>query len=135
MAKTFYPKGAEKMLRSSINFDSDTIKVAILSSSYTYSTAHEFFSDVSAYVVGTPQTLTSKSTTGGVFDAADPDFGAIAAGSTMGMLVLYKDTGTAGTSPLLEYNSDVTGFPAATHGGGVTIPWNNGAGRIFSLMG
>lgn len=135
MAKGFYPKGAEKMLRASINYDSDTIKVAILSSSYTYSAAHEFYSDVSAYVIGTPQTLTSKATTGGVFDAADPDFGAIAAGSTMGMLVLYKDTGTAGTSPLLEYNSDVTGFPAATHGGGVTIPWNNGAGRIFSLMG
>lgn len=134
MANKLYPKGAEKILRAGINFDSDTIKVVLIASSYTYSASHEFLSDISASVIGAAQTLTGKSTTGGVFDAADVDFGAIAAGSTMGSYVMYKDTGSAATSPLIEYNTDVTGFPAATNGGGISIPWNNGAGRIISLV-
>jgi hypothetical protein len=133
MANTFYPKGAEKMLTAAINYSSDTIKVGIVSDAYTYSTAHEFLSDAGT-LVGTAQTLGTKSITGGVFDAADPAFGAIAPGSTAKAAILYKDTGNPATSPLLAYIDQLTGFPFATNGGAVTIPWSNGAGKIFSLM-
>ncbi|RKR26830.1 hypothetical protein C8C93_2079 [Acidovorax sp. 93] len=133
MANTFYPKGAEKMLTAAINYSSDTIKVGIVSDAYTYSTAHEFLSDAGT-LVGTAQTLGSKAITGGVFDAADPAFGAIAPGSTAKALIMWKDTGNPATSPLLAYLDQLTGFPFATNGGAVTVPWSNGAGKIFSLM-
>lgn len=134
MAKTLYPKGAEKMLRGAINFEADTIKAAMLSTAYTYSIAHEFFSDVVAHIVGTAQTLTGQTAAGGIFDANDAEFGAVAAGSTIGAFVIFKSTGVDSTSPLLIYSTEATGFPAATNGGTITIPWNNGAGRIMSLV-
>lgn len=133
MSNTFYPRGAEKMLTAAINYSSDTIKVGIVSDAYTYSTAHEFLSDAGT-LVGTAQTLGSKSVTGGVFDSADPAFGAIAPGSTAKALIMWKDTGNPATSPLLAYLDQLTGFPFATNGGAVTVPWSNGPGKIFSLM-
>ena len=44
-----------------------------------------------------------------------------------------NDTGVAGTSALLAYIDNITGFPLATNGGDITIQWDNGAYRIFSL--
>ncbi len=131
----FYPLGAEKLLSADINFSADTLKVALLPSSYVYDPAHEFLDDI-AVVIGTAQTLGSKSIAGGVFDAADPNFGAIAAGSTIGSLLVYKDTGTAGTSPLLLHlTADyAVGLPLATNGFGVSHQWSNGAAKIFSMI-
>lgn len=131
MANTFYPKGKEKMLRAQINFDTDTIKAVLVSSAYTYSVTHEFLSSLS--VVGTAQTLATKTTNDGIFDAGDVGFPALASGSTVKALVLYKDTGVDSTSPLLAYIDSITGFPMATSGGDVVIPWSNGASKIFSL--
>lgn len=134
MAKTLYPKGAEKILRASINFDTDTLKVALVSDGYTYSAAHEFLVNLGATVIGTPQTLATKVTTGGIFDADDVDFGAIATGSTIAAFVLFKDTGNAATSALLAYSTEATGFPASTNGGSVAIPWSNGPSKIIALV-
>lgn len=134
MTKNLYPKGAEKMLRGAINFEADTLKVALLSTSYTYSTSHEFFSDVAAHMVGTPKELTGKTAAGGIFDADDAEFGAIPAGSTIGAFVVFKSTGMESTSPLIEYSTEATGFPAATNGGTVTVPWSDSAAKIISLV-
>lgn len=128
-----YPKGAEKMWAGSINFSADDIKVALLPSSYVYDAAHEFLPDVGA-VIGTAQALASRTVTGGVLDADDANFGALAAGSTIGSVLLYKDTGTPATSPLIARITDVLGLPLATNGGGLVVQWSNGAARIFSLV-
>lgn len=134
MANKFYPKGKEKMLSApQVDWIADTIKAALVSTAYTYSDAHEFFSSASASVVGTPATLSAKTTTDGVFDADDLAYAALAAGSTIKALLIYKDTGVASTSPLLGYLDAITGFPMATSGGDVIIPWSNGAAKIFSL--
>lgn len=134
MANTLYPKGKEKILSAAINFVDDTIKVALVKNTYPQNlSADEFYTSISAYVVGTPQTLTAKAVAGGVFDAADVVFSAVAAGGTLGGVVIYKDSGVAGTSALLAYIDNITGFPLATNGGDITIQWNNGAYRIFSL--
>lgn len=129
----FYPKGAEKVWGGAINFLTDDIKLALVPSSYVYDPAHEFLDDVGA-VIGAPQALANKSVAGGVFDADDANFGAIAAGSTIGMGVIFKDTGVAGTSPLLMRTTDVLGLPMNTNGSGVVVQWSNGAARIFSLI-
>ena len=132
MANKFYPKGAEKVLNGAVNFSTANISVALVANAYTYSDAHEYLSDLGA-TVGTAQPLASKVTTGGVFDADDVTFTAVSAGDTIEAVVLYKDTGVAGTSPLIAYIDTITGFPLATNGGDITISWDTGSNKIFKL--
>ena len=133
MANRLYPKGAQKLL-SSLDLSSVTVKAALLSDAYTYSAAHEFLSDVSASVLNTAQTLASKSVTGGVFDAADVVYTAVASGATARYVALYHDTGSAGTSSLIFFVDTATGLPMATNGGDITVQWDNGANKIFALV-
>lgn len=133
MANALYPKGKEKILAAGINFASDTIKAVVVTSAYTFSTSHEFLSDLGATVVGAAQTLANKTVTNGAFDADDVTFPTLAAGSTVKAVILFKDTGVAGSSALIDYIDDVTGLPLATNGGDVQIQWSNGPYRIFSL--
>ena len=134
MANSLYTKGKEKILSAAVNFPTDTLKVALVNSSYTPTLAtDEFYTSISTYVLGTDQTLGTKAVTGGAFDAADPTFPAVTAGATAKAAVIYKDTGSAATSPLLAYIDVITGFPLATNGGDITVQWDNGALKIFSL--
>lgn len=134
MPNSLYTKGKEKILSAAINFATDTLKCALVKNTYPQNlSTDEFFSAISAYVLGTPQTLINKSVAGGVFDADDAAFSAVAAGDTSEGVVIYKDTGVAGTSPLLAYIDTITGFPLATNGGDITVQWDNGTFKIFSL--
>lgn len=132
MPNRFYPKGAEKILSAQIDLSADTIKVVLVTNAYTFSAAHEFLNQLTT--VGAAQTLAGKSVAGGVFDGDDAAFGAIPSGSTVQALAFYKDTGNPSTSPLLFYLDEVTGFPFATNGATVSIPWSDGAAKIFSLV-
>ena len=134
MANSLYAKGKEKFLSGAINLITDTIKVALVKNTYPQNlTTDDFYDDISAYVIGTPQTLAAKSVALGVFDAGDVTYTAVTAGDTLEGVVIYKDTGVAGTSPLLAYIDTITGFPLATNGGDITIQWDNGAYKILSL--
>lgn len=134
MSNALYAKGKEKILSASINFSSDSIKAALVKNTYSVNlSTHEYLTDISTYVLNTAQTLSSKAVTNGIFDAADVTYTAVTAGDTALAVVLYKDTGTAGTSPLIAYIDTITGFPLATNGGDITIQWDNGAYKIFSL--
>jgi hypothetical protein len=134
MANVLYAKGKEKILSGAINFVTDTIKVALVSNAYTQNVAtDEYYTSILAYVLDTDVTLSTKSITGGVFDADDATWAAVTAGATSEGVVIYKDTGVQGTSPLLAYIDTITGFPLATNGGDITVQWDNGAYRVFSL--
>lgn len=134
MTNALYAKGKEKMLSGAINFVTDTIKVILVKNTYPQNLAtDEFLTDVSAYRLNTDQTLGSKSVAAGVFDAGDATWTAVTAGDTSEGVVIYMDTGVAGTSPLLAYIDSITGFPLATNGGDITAAWDNGAYKIFSL--
>lgn len=130
MANALYPSFKELILAM---LSSDTIKVALIDTgTYTYSSAHNYYDDVSG-VIGTPQTLASKTITGGVFDAADVTFTAVS-GATVEAYVVYKDTGTPSTSPLIAYfDSASSGLPVTPNGGDITITFDNGASKIFAL--
>ncbi len=133
MANAIYPKYKEAILQSAANtnLSSGTVKVALVDTgTYTYSAAHQFYSSVTG-VVGTPQTIGSKTLTNGVFDGADVTFTAVS-GSTCEALVIYVDTGTASTSPLVAYiDTSVTNLPVTPNGGDISITWN--ASGIFAL--
>lgn len=134
MANALYSKGKEKILSAAINFSTDTIKAALVSSAYSPTLASdEFFSTISANVLNTPQTLSTKSILLGVFDADDVTYTAVTSGATAKAVVLYKDTGLAGSSPLLAYIDVITGFPLATNGGDIQVVWDAGAYKIFAI--
>lgn len=109
-----YNKAKLELLKGTLDFVNDTIKVALLSSSYTPNIDTDlFFDDVSAneitgtgYVAGgaeiVSKTVTQDDTDNeGVFDGADVTW----ANSTITAryAVIYKDSGTPGTSPLISY--------------------------------
>jgi len=134
MANKIYPLYKQALLTGDTNIDIEngTVKVALVDTgAYTYSDAHQYLSSLSG-VVGTAQTLSSNTVTNGVFDSAtNPTFSAVS-GNTVEALVIYIDTGTAGTSRLVAYlDTGVTGLPLTPNGGDVSITWN--ASGIFAL--
>lgn len=136
MTNALYPLAKQSLLgqNPSIDLDTDTIKVALVDTgTYTYSASHQYYSSVSSAVVGTPQTLSSVTITNGVLDAADVTFSAVT-GNSVEALVIYKDTGSAATSPLIAYIDTVaSGLPVTPNSGNITITWDNGANKIFAL--
>jgi hypothetical protein len=147
MANALYPKFKEALLNqaagtAAINLSSDTsIKVALVNISgstnaYTYSSSHQYFSSVStnsAAVVGTSGALGNKTVTNGVFDADDVTVTGVSGTNVIGALVIYKDTNTAASSPLIAFLDSGTGLSITPNGGSVTVSWDSGANRIFAL--
>jgi hypothetical protein len=133
MANSLYPKWKEALLQSSANSAlTGTVKAALVDTgTYTYNSAHEFLTSLTG-VVGTAQTIgATKSYTNGVFDGGDVTYTAVT-GNSVEALVLYIDTGTAGTSRLVAYiDAGVTGLPVTPNGGDISVTWN--ASGIFAL--
>lgn len=135
MANTLYSLYKQQILGGGgtrIDLTADTIKAALVSAGYTpnYAT-DQFWNTVSGSAVGTPQTLTSPSVTLGVFNAASPVTYTAVSGSAVTQIVIYKDTGTPTTSPLIcNINAGVSVTP---NGGNITITWDSGANKIFAL--
>lgn len=136
MANALYAKFKQSLLSQSpsVDLDTDTIKVALVSSGYTPSTnSDQYYSSVSG-VIGTPATLSGKSVTDGVFDASDVTFTSVTSTVAVTQLVLYRDTGTASNSPLIALiDSATSGLPVTPNGGDITVSWDNGANKIFKL--
>lgn len=133
MANALYPKWKEQLLQftANNNLSSGTVKAALVTAGYTYSSSDQYYSSVSASVVGTPQTIGTKTYTNGVFDGADVSYTSVA-GAQVVAIVLYIDTGVAGTSPLVAYiDTGVTNLPVTPNGGDILITWN--ASGIFAL--
>jgi hypothetical protein len=125
MANAIYPKWKEAVMQASANSAlTGTVKAALVdTASYTYSAAHEFLSSLTG-VVGTAQTLASKTFTNGVFDAADVTYTAVT-GATVEAIVIYIDTGVAGTSRLVAYlDTGYTNLPVTPNGGNITVTWD-----------
>lgn len=114
MASGIYNNYKVRMLGSGTmaDLDGDTIKIALLTSSYTPDfDAHDFFDDVSANEVGASGTysaggatlsvtLTQDNTDNeGVFDATDVSW--TSATITARYAIIYKSTGVSSTSPLI----------------------------------
>jgi hypothetical protein len=130
-----YDKGREGFLAGDIDWDANVIKIVLIDlADYTPDYAvHQFLSSVPvAARVGTPQTLTSKTTTAGVADAADPTFPAVT-GDQSEAILIYQDTGTEATSRLIGMITAGTNLPVTPNGGDIVVQFDNGANRIFKL--
>jgi hypothetical protein len=134
MPSKLYGNFLLKALNKEVDFDTDTIKVALLSSSYTPDQdAHDYLNDVSTYEVsGTGytaggNTLASKTATYDsannviVLDAADTTWASSTI--TARYAVIYDATGTSSTSALIGYVD--FGSDQSSTNGNFTITWDS----------
>jgi len=112
MANVIYNSFKQKIMDGSIDLENDTIKVALVTSSYTPDQDnHEDFADITNEVSGTE----------GVFDADDVTW----SNSTITArgAVVYKDSGTPATSWLICYIDFGSDYSSVA--GDFKIAWNS----------
>lgn len=142
MANAVYPKAKEGFLDGSIDLDTAVIKVALVRG-YTYSSSHEFVSDVTGAggtLHATSGALTSVDVTNGVFDAADVTFTTPSTNASQHSLLIFQSSAVGGGSDVAASSQRViawidtgTGVPIVPAGGDITVQWDSGANKIFSL--
>ena len=142
MANAVYPKAKEGFLDGSIDLDTAVIKVALVRG-YTYSSSHSTVSDVTgagATLHATSGALSSKAVTNGVFDAADVTFTTPSTNSNDHSLLVFQSSAVGGgadvassSQRLIAWIDTGTGIPIKPAGGDITVVWDNGANKIFSL--
>lgn len=132
MANVLYNGFKKNVMNGGIDLDTDTIKVALVTSTYTADIdADVYFSDITNEVSGTGYTaggatLASAAVTQdntndrGVFDANDVSW--TSSTITARGAVIYKDTGTSTTSPLIGYVD--FGADKTSTSGTFTISWS-----------
>lgn len=133
MANGLYANAKQLFLQADIDWAADDIKCVLVdTATYTVNLSTDnYLDDISAGErVATSGNLASKTTTGGVADAADVTFSAVT-GDQSEALVIYKDTGVESTSALIAYIDTATGLPVTPNGGDITVQWN--ASGIFAL--
>ena len=119
-----------------VDFDTDTIKVAVMAATYTPdggdASAQQYWGDISANQVALAAAYTGPITVGAktvtlsagvvVVDGGDIVIAQAAAGFTNGRwVVFFKDSGVAGTSPLMWYGDLGSNRSIVT--GSLTFAW------------
>lgn len=146
MANALYDKGRNAFATGDILWKSSggsTIRVCLLKTTYTPDLAnHDFFDDVSTYVVGNSggatradcPALTLSDAVDGVCDASDATITSVpTASGQCDYILLFKDTGTDGTSNLIALFDTATGLPVTPNDGDIDIVWSDLTNKIFKL--
>lgn len=132
MASGLYDTGRQAFLAADIDWAADNIKVvAVDTSDYTVDLeTDEFLDDVpGGSRISTSGNLSGKTVTAGIADASNVTLSSVT-GDEISALVVYKDTGVEGTSPLIAY---IEAGPVTPNGSNITITWDDGASKIFKL--
>lgn len=142
MANALYNPGREGFLDGTIDWDTGSIKIALVRS-YTFAASHKFVSDVTGaggVLHVTSSALTNKTATNGTADADDVSFTSVAANASNHSVLIFQSsavTGGADVAPtaqrLIAYMDTGTNIPIVPNGGNVQITWDNGANKIFTL--
>jgi hypothetical protein len=134
MANQLFDPGREGILDDTIQMSTDDIRVMLVLSTYTFSAAHKFITDLGAVDNGRSVALAGKTFTNGIFDATDSTLNATAASASKALIV-FKHTGADASARLVAYiDTPASGLPftpAASQA--VPITWDNGANKIFKL--
>ena len=135
MANALYGIGRASFLDADIDWSADNIRI-ILADSADYTlliNTDDFLNDVpGAARVATSGNLASKTSTLGTADAADVTFSAVS-GDQSEYILIYQHTGTETTSHLIAAIDTATGLPVTPNGGDITVQWDNGTNKIFTL--
>lgn len=147
MANAWYLKGLKHFAKGEILWlaaGGSTIRCCFVKAAYTENlSTHEWFSDLGANVVGNSDGATRASCPAmtlidaadeGILDAQDTSFTGITAGpGQLDNIVIFKDSGADGTSPLLVFVDTATGLPFTGSGATKVIVWPDTAGKIAKL--
>ena len=136
MSNAMYDKGREAFGNGAINWVADTIKAVLIDlAAYTPNLATDQFLSVvpGGALIGAAVTLASKTNVAGVCGAADISFTGLSSAPTIEALLIYKDTGSPASSPLIALIDTATGLPVAAGATQVDVHWATGANKIFKL--
>lgn len=135
MANALFTFFKEQLLKADCDLD-DSIKVVLVdhADDTPVPATDDFLDDIAgAARVATSGALASKTFTGGVFDAADLVLSSVT-GDPFESVVFFNDTpGTEATKDLILFIDTATGLPTTPNGADITLVWDSGANRIFSL--
>jgi predicted aspartyl protease len=138
VANAIYPKWKEARLQATANAALDGtgatgVYCALIDTGVTgYNSAHEFYSSISAAVVGTDQEITTKTYASGLFDGDNLTYTAVSGNSVEALILYVKNAGANTTWRLVAFiDTGVTGLPVTPNGGNITVTWN--ASGIFQL--
>lgn len=143
MANARYSKANEGLLDGSIDWDTATIKVALVRGYTPSLTTHQFVSDVTGAggtLVATSAALSSKTKTDGVADAADVTFTAVPSGTAIAHVLIFQSSAVTGGADVAATSQRViglidtaTGLPVTPNGTDINVVWDAGANRIFKV--
>lgn len=136
----YFTPAVEGFIAGEIDLDTAVIKAAFVRG-YTFNAAHKFVSDVVATgtINGTSAALTTKTITGGVFDADDTSASTTASAINHGIL-LFQSSAVGGGADVAQSAQRViawidtgTGLPIQPGTGSTPIVWNSGAAKILKV--
>lgn len=126
MASQLFPKGAENILEGAAQFGTHNFKVLFYSGAIT--TTWEFHSSLTGgSIIATSGNLTGIVATNGVVDADNLTITSVS-GSAFTHVILFRDTGSSATSPLICV-WDVASFTPS--GGDVNVVFHTSG--LFSI--
>jgi hypothetical protein len=142
MANALYGLGRQAFLDGDIDWSANAIRAVLVDTTgdgpgvgYTVSIdVHNAYDDLGTNVVDTESAaFTTKTSTLGTADADDITFTTVASPVTIEALVIFQDVGTASVDRLIAYIDTATGLPVTANDGDITVTWDDGANKIFTL--
>lgn len=138
MATQLYPLGRQAFAQAGISWTSNNIKVALVITGgghyvVNFSTDQYLAIISGGDIVSTTANLSGKTATNGTCNASNTTFSAVAAGPAAGALVIYYDTGSSATSPLIAYIDNYAGLPVTPNGSDINVSWPTDSNKIFTL--
>jgi hypothetical protein len=130
-----YSKALQGFLGGDIDWDANDIRVILIDTgTYTANAAtDQFLSSVASGArIAVSGSLTNKTTTNGTADADDVTFTAVT-GASIEAILIYQHTGADATARLICLIDTATGLPVTPNGGDITVQWDNGTNKIFTL--
>lgn len=141
MSNGYFSPAVEGFIAGEIDLDTAVIKAAYVRG-YTFSAAHKFVSDVTGAggtINGSSAALTTKTVTGGVFDADDTSVTTTASAVNHGIL-LYQSSAVGGGADVaasaqrvIAWYDTGTGLPIQPGTGATPITWDNGTNKILKV--
>lgn len=129
MASGWYIPGLAGIMAGTIDLNTDDIRVLLVDDNYSFDEDDDYVDDVSGDELSgvgyERKALTGEAVTaeaiGAVFDADNVNWASIAAGETIGGIIVYEHTGADDSANPLILWVDTSNL--ATGGGAVDITW------------
>lgn len=134
MANALFDFGRESFLDANVDWSANDIKLVFTDHGVDTPVpgSDQFLSDISTATIATSGNFAGKTSTDGTADANDVTVTTVS-GAQFESVNIYYDTTVAATSILIVFIDTATGLPLTPNGGDITVVWDSGADRIFTL--